>query len=215
MMDHFTRFAQAYPTRNKSAKTAAQKVYNDFILRFGYPQTIHHDQGGEFENKLFYKLDQLCGITHSRTTPYHPQGNGQVERFNRTLLGMLRTLPETYKSRWSDHLNKLVYAYNCTRCDSTGFSPFYLLFGRNPPLPFDRLFGLCPSKEHAQSYETYVENWRKAMQQAHQIASQKTSKASTKGKRQFDKKARAVLLKPGDRVLVRNLRETGGPGKKI
>ena len=51
------------------------------------------------------------------------------------------------------------------------------------------------------------------MEQAHQIASQKASKASTKGKRQFDKKARAVLLKPGDRVLVRNLRETGGPGK--
>ena len=213
VMDHFTRFAQAYPTKDKSAKTSAQKVYNDFILRFGFPQTIHHDQGGEFENKLFYQLDQLCGITHSRTTPYHPQGNGQVERFNRTLLGMLRTLPETYKSRWADHLNKLVYAHNCTRCDSTGFSPFYLLFGRNPPLVFDRLFGLRSSQERAQPYEVYVENWRKAMEQAHKIASQKASKASTKGKHQFDKKARAILLKPGDRVLVRNLRETGGPGK--
>jgi hypothetical protein len=69
------------------------------------------------------------------------------------------------------------------------------------------------AKAKLESYETYVENWRKAMEQAHQIASQKASKASTKGKRQFDKKARAVLLKQGDRVLVRNLRETGGPGK--
>ena len=213
IVDHFTRFAQAYPTRDKSAKTAAQKVYNDFILRFGYPQTIHHDQGGEFENKLFYQLDQICGITHSRTTPYHPQRNGQVERFNRTLLDMLRTLPETYKSRWSDHLNKVVYAYNCTRCDSTGYSPFYLLFGRDPPLAFDRLFDLRPFQEQKQPYEAYVDNWRKAMEQAHQLASEKATKTSTKGKRQFDKKARAILLKAGDRVLVRNLRETGGPGK--
>ena len=126
---------------------------------------------------------------------------------------MLRTLPETYKSQWSDHLKKVVYAYNCTRCDSTGYSPFYLLFGRDPPLSFDRLFGLLPSKERKQSYETYVENWCKAMEQAHRLASEKATNASTKGKRQFDKKARVILLKVGDRVLVRNLRETGGPGK--
>ena len=212
IMDHYTRFAQAYATRDKSAKTAADKLYNDFIMRFGFPETIHHDQGGEFENKLFYNLEKLSGIKHSRTTPYHPQGNGQVERFNRTLLSMLRALPEKQKSRWRDHLNKVVHAYNCTRHDSTGFSPFYLLFGRAPRLPIDLMFGLKPPEGYS-TYPEYVRNWRRAMKEAYDMASAHAKKSADMGKQQYDKKVRHTTLCKGDRVLVWNLTERGGPGK--
>ena len=102
IIDHITRYAQAYPTRNQAAKTVAEKLYNDYILRFGFPAKIHRGQGVEFEHKLLKNREALCGVGHCRKTPYHPQGNGQVERFNRTLLDMMRILPEE-KSRWKDH----------------------------------------------------------------------------------------------------------------
>ena len=211
IMDHFTRYAQVYPTRNKSAKTAAEKIFNDFILRFGFPHRLHHDQGGEFENKIFYHLQQLCGITRSRTTPYHPQGNGQVERFNRTLLGMLRTLPESHKSHWKDHVNKMVYAYNVTKHDSTGYSPHFLLFGREPVLPIDYLFQ--ERQRIVTSYSKYVQDWKDAMKQAYLVAKEKSTKACAQGKHQADKRARSSVLKARDQVLIRNMSPHVGPGK--
>lgn len=69
IVDHFTRFAQAYATTNKSARTAANKLYNYFILRFGFPARILHDQGGEFENRLFHLLEECCDMVRSQTTP--------------------------------------------------------------------------------------------------------------------------------------------------
>ena len=191
----------------------AEKLYDDFILHFGFPEKLHHDQGGEFENHLFKQLEKRFGIAHSRTTPYHPQGNGQVERFNRTLLAMLRTLPETQKSHWKDHLQKMVHAYNCTRHESTGFSPFYLLFGRHPRLPIDMILNLESESTESLNYREYVNNWNEAMFEAYKFANEKSSQSRAKGKKLYDRRIRSSELRSGDRVLVRNLSKRDKPCK--
>ena len=204
IMDHFTCYAQTYATWNKSVQTVAEKLYNDFIPRFGFPAKIHHDQGAEFDNKLFHMLEQLCNIIHSRTNSYHPEGNGQVERFNRTLLAMLCTLPESYKSHWKDHLNEVVHAYNCTCHESDGYSPFYLMFGHHPRLPIDLVFNL-QSQAESITYPCYVDNWLSAMRQAYDIAASQSKARGGRAKACYDHKMPSSVLQPGDHVLIKNL----------
>ena len=213
--DHFTRFVQFYATRSKSSKAAADKIFNEFILQYGFPTRIHHDRGGEWNSSLWKELHRLSGIKASNTTPYNPQGDGQVERCNRTLLNMLRTLSEKEKKDWRKHLPKLAYAVNSTKNKATGYSPFFLLYGREPKLPIDAVFqDVQESRElKNKTHSQFVQEWESAMKEAHRIAQQNVDKLCDYNKRHYDGKAKAVEIKVGDLVLVRNMREREGKAK--
>ena len=130
---------------------------------------------------------------------------------NRTLLGMLRTLPENRKSKCASHVNHLIHAYNCTLHDTTGYSPYYLLFSRHPRVPLDLLLNL-KQPSSTTSYPKYVAEWKNAMEEAYRIASKAAQTRAVQGKQQFDKKVHSSVLEPDDRVLVKNLTPRGGGG---
>ena len=125
----------------------------------------------------------------SRTTAYHSQGNGQVERFNRTLLLMLGTLTVEQRSNWKQHLNKVVHAYNVTIHEATGHSPHCLMFGRSPRLPIDLAFDL-PNHSHegSESYPEYVKLWKTRMKEAYDLARANTQTTAGKNKDCYDRK---------------------------
>ena len=132
--DHFTRYACAYPSRNQEAKTVAKILCEEFVVHYGITERLHSDQGANFQGRVMTHLCKLLGIKKSRTTPYHPQGDGMTERFSKTLISMFKTLDPRNKPRWKEHVASLVHAYNCTQHESTRYSPFYLMFGRTPRL---------------------------------------------------------------------------------
>jgi len=205
VMDHFTRYAQAYPTRNQTAKTTARVLFDNFICHYGFPARIHSDQGRNFMSKTIEHLCQMAGIDKSRTTPYHAMGNGQVERFNRTLLGMLGTMEPIQKADWKTFVPSLVHAYNCTKQESTEYSPFFLMFGRQPRLPVDLLLGSADDNVDGITYEAYVDSLRDRLRFAYDLAASHVAKAQKSQKQRYDLKARSNRVVIGDRVLIRNV----------
>ena len=202
--DHFTRYAQAIPCKNTTAKTTAEAFYNGFIVHYGIPRRIHSDQGANFESRLLKELCLIWGMQKSRTTSYHPMGNGMCERFNRTLLDMLGTLSTDQKKDWKKFVGPLVHAYNCTRHDSTGYSPFFLMFGREPRLPIDLAFGIELNKGN-DSLLHYTHSLREKIKHSCEMAAKASEIAQQRQKAGYDLKVRGATLEVGDRVLVKTL----------
>ena len=202
--DHFMKYSQAYPTKNQTARTTAQALFNNFFVHYGFPARLHSDQGRNFESKVIKELCVLGGIDKSRTTPYHPMGNGQCEHFNRTLLEMLGTLEPKQKSDWRSYVAPLVHVCNCTKHETTRFSPYFLLFGREPRMAIDLL--LPPSDaEPAKSYSTYIADLRRRMQHAQEVVVDRIQKAGEASKAWYSKKVCGATLHPGDQILVRQV----------
>ena len=212
LTDHFTRYAMAVPTKNQTAKTTAKALVDLFVNHYGLPHRLHSDNGANFTSHVIREMCKMLGIQRSTTTVYHPSGNGQTEKFNKSLLDMLATLPDTKKSRWKDHVQPLVHAYNCTKSSVTGFSPFQLMFGREPRLPIDHKFGLVGDSEEL-SYQEFVEDLRQRLEESYKLAKTNINAAQAAGKKQYDRRVRGNKLEKGDKVLMKKTKFDEGKRK--
>ncbi len=204
--DHYTRFSQAFVTQNQTAATVARVLWEKLFSVLGIPEQILTDQGTNFDSKLIHELCELAGTRKIRTSAYHPQTNGQCERFNSTLLSMIRTLDPKEKAKWPKHLAALCHAYNCSKNSATGFSPYELLFGRQPRLPVDVLFGLesRDSDDSERSYLQYVEDLKEKMKTAFELVQKKEQNGQLKQELSYNIKSQPSKLEMGDLVLLRS-----------
>lgn len=209
--DHFTRMAQAFHCKDQSAKQVARILWDKYFCVFGFPERVHSDQGANFESQLISELLQVSGVHKSHTTPYHPMGNGSVERFNRTLGNMIRALSPDAKHNWPTQLQSLTFLYNCTVHETTGYAPFYLMFGRVPRLPVDIVFRSVLEDHTVTCYDKYVASLMSDLKEALSIAQAHASKEQSRHAVLYNKRVKGHDIDVGDRVLMAN---KAGRGKR-
>ena len=195
-LDCFSRWTEACPLPNKTALAVADAFFQHIVCRLGMPSVIHSDQGREFENNLMQELCLLCGAHKTRTTPYHPASDGLVERFNRTLLMMLAMCAGENRD---DLLPAVMMAYRSSVHESTGFSPYRLMFGDECTLPMD--VGLAPTSGSGlpdpikNPYTLWV---RDSLQVAYDQVCRHSGQAVLRQKRLYDKRAVLRLFAVGN-----------------
>jgi hypothetical protein len=215
IVDQFTKWVECYPLPDQSAELVAKTMVDEFFSRFGCPLEIHTDQGKNFMSNLFSNICGLLQIAKTRTTSYHPQGNGQVERVNRTLLQMIRCLRDKNIRNWDLYLPQLSGAIRATRNRSTGFTPNKLMLGREVLKPVDLVFGVpIENREHS-SIHSYVKELEENIKLTHDVARENLRESVTLNKRDYDVRIRQSRYEVGDLVYVLNNQPKPGISRKL
>ena len=200
--DYAARYPEAIALPSVDAPRVAKELVNLFS-HMGVPDEILTDQGTNFMSSLLEEVYYLLHIKRIRTTPYHPQTDGLVERFNGTLKGMLRKFVSRNQKDWDQYLPYLLFAYCEVPQETTGFSPFELLFGRRVRGPLDVLKEeWTGDRGTAVPVATHVVEMRERLAEMTQLVSANAAKSQQKQRRYYDQGAKSRRFEVGDQVLV-------------
>jgi len=213
VVDQFTKFVEAYPLVDADAETIAETLVTRFFSWLGYPLYIHSDQGANFTGKVFSAVCRLVGSVKTRTTAYHPSANGQVERYNRTLVEQIRCYKDSHNIEWDELCPFVTQNLRGTPTDRTGISPNLLMFGRETLGPPGILFGL-PEPLSESPDPAYVRKLRDRIQVASDAHREKLGHAIHRWKLGYDTRANPVPYSVGDFVYMVNTKPCVGRGQK-
>lgn len=201
MVDQFTKWVECAALPDQTASTVAYQFLAQFVRYFGCPQVVHTDQGRNFEGNVFQAFCELMEIHKTRTTPYHPQGNGQCETKNRLILQMIRCYVDKKGKDWDYYLPFICLAFHSLVNRTTGFTPNKLMLGREVTLPVDLMFETWEPNRY--THLEWVEHIGREFVEAQKFARAYIRANQLRQKHAYDRKASELKYKVGDAVLRR------------
>uniref|UniRef100_A0A146M517 RNA-directed DNA polymerase n=1 Tax=Lygus hesperus TaxID=30085 RepID=A0A146M517_LYGHE len=199
-IDHATRYAGAIPLKTQTAEEVARVFVKDIVLRWGTPKQLLTDQGTNFMSQLMKEVCRTLGVSQLRTTPYHPQSNGVVERFHRTLMGMVKHYTRATGSDWNRWLPYALAAYNSVEHSATGHTPFYLMHGFEMSLPGED-WAMAVDEE---GMDERARRMRADLVEARELAQKEVLRQWEKRAKRLNKRRPPKTFREGDWVYLHN-----------
>ena len=215
IIDQFSRWLEIVPLPNQEAETIANAFFETYVVRFGVPFMVHTDQGRNFESKMFKSFCVLMEMSKTRTTPYRPSSNGQVERYNQLVLNFLRCYLAGKQRTWDQFLPMLGMAVRATVNRSTGYTPNMLMLGHEINMPADILYGLIGEQKQFQTPSVYLKFLLDTLAEVHTEVRENIKAAQRRQKRYYDMKAHMKHFDVGDLVYKRNAAFRAGESRKL
>lgn len=215
--DSFTKWVEIFAVPDSTAATTANVILNEVICRYGAPLSIHSDLGSNYESQIFQELCKLMEVRKTRTSVRNPKGNGQAEKFNKTLVRMIKAYLKGEQENWDLNLGCLAAAFRSTPSASTKFTPNMLMLGREVRIPAELISdrSLSSDSHRITSYGEYVSWLRKRMEAAHDIAREHLENASRRHKYAYDTRIEHLRYEQGECVWYLHERRLPGVSPKL
>ena len=215
IQDYFSKWVEIFPLPDQKAETVATCLVDNVIARFGCIRELHTDRGSNFESQVLKSVCRLLGIFKTRTTGYHPRGDGMVERFNRTMESMLAAWTSTYQDDWDEHLALIGMAYRSAPHESTKETPNRMIFGKEVTLPVDLIMEPAPGDGTDDEPATYVEDLQERLQIIQAAGREHLTSAMITQKRHYDRNVRNIDYQAGDIVWLHHKVRKKGKSPKL